>query len=256
MNEFEQGVEYTDDNLVTMVQEDQAAVEAAAGGADTDFVADTTEGANPEGLIDEDGEVIPEGGAREGGVVGDYAKAAGKAELNGAIHPLKSKRARAQTKEDRYANGENVVSRNLRPYSTSELNKQAELVSKKPGYGREGSVPSVGNQGALRKAPREVTPLPLNNAALPAPAGMSGSAKAGMSGKAKAGIAAGIGAAAAGVGAAAYAKRKRDERKGGDEEMVEEPFVESAPVNFADPVEANYASIQSAVGYAMQDHRL
>lgn len=250
MNEFEQGVEYTDDNLVTMVEEDQAAVEEAAGGADTDFVADTTEGANPEGLIEEDGEVIPEGGAREGGVVGDYGKAIGKAEVNNAIHPLKSKRARNQTKEDRYANGENVVSRNLRPYSTSELNKQAELVGKKPGYGRQGSVPAVAGNYAPRKGPRDVTPLPLDNA------GMSSSAKAGMSGRAKAGIAAGIGAAAAGVGAAAYAKYKRDERKGGDEEMVEEPIVESAPVNFGDPVEANYGSIQAAVGYAMQDHRL
>lgn len=237
MNEFEQGVEYTDDNLVTMVQEDQAAVEAAAGGTDTDFVADTTEGANPEGLIDEDGEVIPEGGAREGGAVGDYAKAIGKAEVNGAIHPLKSKRAKAQTKEDRYANGENVVSRNLRPYFTSELNKQAELVSKKPGYGREGAS-EVMALGANGRPIRDVTP------------------KAGMSGRTKAGIAAGIGAAAAGVGAAAYAKRKRDERKGGDEEMSEEPFVESAPVDFSDPVEANYGSIQAAVGYAMQDHRL
>ena len=190
MNEFEQGVEYTDDNLVTMVEEDQAAVEAAAGGAEHDYMADATEGANPEGLIYEDGEVIPEGGAREGGVV-DYGKAIGKAQVNNAIHPLKSKRARAQTKEDRYADGENVVSRNLRPYSTSELNKQAELVSKKPGYGREGAAPAVAGNYAPRKGPRDVTPLPLDNAALPAPAkaGMSSSAKAGMSGRAKAGLA-------------------------------------------------------------------
>jgi hypothetical protein len=52
--------------------------------------------------------------------------------------------------------------------------------------------------------------------------------------------------------------KNKDDRQGGrfggEEEMLEETVA--APVNYADPVEANYASIQSAVDYAMQDHRL
>ena len=74
-------------------------------------------------------------------------------------------------------------------------------------------------------------------------------------------------AAAAGLGAAAYANRKKDEDKraggrfgeGEFDETYEAPYtgeVEEQVVDYSDPVEANYASIQAAVNYAMQDNRL
>lgn len=173
MNEIEnQGVEYTDDNLVSMVEEDQDAVEQAAGGADADFVADTVAGANPEGIVEDDAEVIPDGG-------------------------------------------------------------------------REGAAPmSLGTNG---RPVKDVTPK-----------GMSGKVKAGL------GIA-GAAAAATAAGAALTKKKKNqaEDRKGARmgegeemEETVESAPVETTVVDHSDPVSANYASIQAAVGYAMQDHRL
>ena len=83
--------------------------------------------------------------------------------------------------------------------------------------------------------------------------------------KGKAGIIAGV--AAAGAGAAAYAKHKKDQenREGGRfgegefDETYEAPYtgeVEEQVVDYSDSVEANYASIQAAVNYAMQDNRL
>lgn len=79
---------------------------------------------------------------RQGGPVG-YAKAVTKASVNGYAHPFKSKRARNQTAEDRHNDGEGIISRNVRPYSTKELEKQNEFVKNN---GRKGALGDVRDQ--------------------------------------------------------------------------------------------------------------
>lgn len=78
---------------------------------------------------------LTKGDGRQGGPVG-YMKAATKANVNGYAHPFKSKRARNQTAEDRHQDGEGIISRNVRPFSTKELEKQNEFVKNN---GRQGS---------------------------------------------------------------------------------------------------------------------
>ena len=212
MNEFEQGVEYTDDNLVTMVGEDQAAVEEAAGGTDTDFVADTTEGATDGEMLEEDGELVDEGG-REGG-------------FNGGTLVAYGPKIKTRVMKIDAGNARKIAGKTPSHYDSSGAKLSGGIVADKV---KGASISSIGN--AIK-----------NN-------------------KGKAALAAGIGGAAGlttGLAVKSKIDKQKDDRQGGSfgegEDMMEESVA--TPVNFADPVEANYTSIQSAVNYAMQDHRL
>ena len=253
MNEFEEQapMNYIDESVPAMVEQ-----QGDFQDIEQSYQADGTVGADDNGsfldedvaIVTADGQEYPAEDGREGGVVGEYAGALGKASVNSVVHPSKTVRARNKTREDRYAEGEGFVSRNLRPYSTTELRKQAEHIEKKPGYAREGANGQLLLDASGRKI-KDVTPGRL-------------------SGKSKAGIAAGVaGLAAAGAGAYAYSKHKKDQenREGGRfgegefDETYEAPYtgeVEEQVVDYSDSVEANYASIQAAVNYAMQDNRL
>lgn len=83
---------------------------------------------------------------RQGGKVGDYAGAYGKAYVNNIAHPFKSTRARNQTMEDRHQKGEGIISRNFRPYSIAEFNKQSEFIKSN---GRKGAITDVKGQMML-----------------------------------------------------------------------------------------------------------
>ena len=252
MNEFEEQatMDYIDESVPAMVEQ-----QGDFQDLEKSYQADGTVGADDNGsfldenvdIVTADGQEYPAEDGREGGAVTDYAGAYGKAAVNSVVHPSKTVRARNKTREDRYAEGEGIVSRNLRPYSTTELRKQAEHIEKKPGYAREGANSQMLLDASGKKI-KDVTPGRL-------------------SGKSKAGIAAGVAGLAAAGGAAAYAKHKKDQenREGGRfgegefDETYEAPYtgeVEEQVVDYSDSVEANYASIQAAVNYAMQDNRL
>lgn len=230
MNEFEQGVEYTDDNLVTMVEEDQAAVEEAAGGADHDYMADTAEGATDGEMLEDDGEVVDEGG-REG--------------AKGTPRTAIGKGSYLKNPTPRYNSPGQVAGRiknNVGKAVNGVANTASNMANTTAGELASGAKSAVGSFADKVKG-----------------ASISSVGNAIKNNKGKAGLAAGAaGAVAAGLGAKAMMDKNKDDRQGGrfggEEEMLEETVA--APVNYADPVEANYASIQSAVNYAMQDHRL
>ena len=260
MNEFEEQVpmDYIDESVPAMVEQ-----QGDFQDIEQSYQADGTVGADDNGsFLDEDVDIVTADGQ-------EYPAEDGR---EGAGQPInRGKGGYLQKPTPRY-NSLGQVAGRAKTAGQNAINKATSAVGKAAGtaanatigdaiQGAKGvgntikntSLGSVGNaiKDNVRKA---------GTVALP-----KGTVNTIKNNKGKAGIIAG--AAAAGLGAAAYAKHKKDQenREGGRfgegefDETYEAPYtgeVEEQVVDYSDPVEANYASIQAAVNYAMQDNRL
>ena len=248
MNEFEeQTVDYIDGNVPSMVEE-----QAYFAAEDQSYQADGTVGADDQGNFMEDGdggtiitadgqEYDPEG--REG---------AGLSNIN----QMKTDKGPGGTKLKPNADRNAAMREAGVSTAKGRSTMQAKEVAKAQGQANRenfvrGVKSGVSNSVSSAKGAVESLRLPGAKAAI----GKAGAIGAGVAG-----------AAALGAGAMALSKRKDEDKRAGGrfgegefEETYEAPYtgeVVAEPVNYADPVEANYASIQAAVNYAMQDNRL
>ena len=245
MNEFEEQVpmDYIDESVPAMVEQ-----QGDFQDIETSYQADGTVGADDNGsFLDEDGDVAI--------VTADGQEYPAEDGREGAGQPLnRGKGGYLQKSTPRY-NSPGQVAGRVKTAGQNAINKATSAVGKAAGTAVNSTVGDA-IQGAKGVGNT------LKNTSL----GSIGNAI--KNNKGKAGIIAGAAAAgAAGLGAAAYAKHKKDQenREGGRfgegefDETYEAPYtgeVEEQVVDYSDPVEANYASIQAAVNYAMQDNRL
>ena len=243
MNEFEEQVpmDYIDESVPAMVEQ-----QGDFQDIEQSYQADGTVGADDNGsFLDEDVDIVTADGQ-------EYPAEDGR---EGAGQPLnRGKGGYLQKSTPRY-NSPGQVAGRVKTAGQNAINKATSAVGKAAGTAVNSTVGDA-IQGAKGVGNT------IKNTSL----GSIGNAI--KNNKGKAGIVAGAAAAgAAGLGAAAYAKHKKDQenREGGRfgegefDETYEAPYngeVEEQVVDYSDPVEANYASIQAAVNYAMQDNRL
>ena len=243
MNEFEEQVpmDYIDESVPAMVEQ-----QGDFQDIEQSYQADGTVGADDNGsFLDEDVDIVTADGQ-------EYPAEDGR---EGAGQPLnRGKGGYLQKSTPRY-NSPGQVAGRVKTAGQNAINKATSAVGKAAGTAVNSTVGDA-IQGAKGVGNT------IKNTSL----GSIGNTI--KNNKGKAGIIAGAAAAgAAGLGAAAYAKHKKDQenREGGRfgegefDETYEAPYtgeVEEQVVDYSDPVEANYASIQAAVNYAMQDNRL
>ena len=243
MNEFEEQVpmDYIDESVPAMVEH-----QGGFQDIEQSYQADGTVGADDNGsFLDEEVDIVTADGQ-------EYPAEDGR---EGAGQPLnRGKGGYLQKSTPRY-NSPGQVAGRVKTAGQNAINKATSAVGKAAGTAVNSTVGDA-IQGAKGVGNT------IKNTSL----GSIGNTI--KNNKGKAGIIAGAAAAgAAGLGAAAYAKHKKDQenREGGRfgegefDETYEAPYtgeVEEQVVDYSDPVEANYASIQAAVNYAMQDNRL
>lgn len=256
MNEFEEQVpmDYIDESVPAMVEQ-----QGDFQDIEQSYQADGTVGADDNGsfldedvdIVTADGQEYPAEDGREGGIK-DLAVRAKSAVGNFA-------------KETRNV-GKNRAASNIANEAAEGFSKKANSLRTSAGLADRAKSGLHKNKDGLTYGVKAAATDRLAASGRKASEEFTNAANRGVRNR----VALGAGAAAAGaagLGAAAYAKHKKDQenREGGRfgegefDETYEAPYtgeVEEQVVDYSDPVEANYASIQAAVNYAMQDNRL